>query len=279
MRAELAWSARRHSAASSGAHGADWRSAKLADVLSALVSLTAKSARKLAERAVFRRIELGPRVATTGCAEVDMRVANDTDLGASTLRQQHETPWNHAPAPAPRARDRRAFERAVLPCCASLRASALQLAKNRADADDLLQETLLRAWRFWPSYREQDSCRGWLQRILSNTFCSDCRASSRRRAQLSEYARSGGEWFAFRSEQDAGEQPHRRVTHEQLACSLSALNPEQRHILHLVDIDERSYRETALALDCPIGTVMSRLHRARAALRTQLTRGARARCP
>lgn len=191
-----------------------------------------------------------------------MRVAKELDMGANTLLRGSTV--------ASGVSDKRAFERAVMPHYESLRSSALRLTKNRADADDLLQETLLRAWRFWPRYREEDSCRGWLQRILNNTFCSEHRARTRRRTHLAEYAQDRGQCVL--ATHDEGADPHRLVTHEQLAGSLSALSVGQRRILHLVDVDERSYREAAVTLACPIGTVMSRLHRARAALRAQLAR-------
>ncbi|MEY4576999.1 MAG: hypothetical protein RL701_1702 [Pseudomonadota bacterium] len=174
---------------------------------------------------------------------------------------------------------RAAFERAVAPCCDSLRRTALRLTKRRADADDLVQETLLRAWRFWPRYRDEDNCRGWLQRILSNVFYSEHRARKRKQAQLLDYATqahvAAGAGQVANPELAVpgnGNDPHRLVSHEQLARSLAALTPGQRHILHLVDVDERSYREAAAELACPLGTVMSRLHRARLALRTQLAK-------
>ncbi|MET0387118.1 MAG: sigma-70 family RNA polymerase sigma factor [Polyangiales bacterium] len=205
-----------------------------------------------------------------------MRVANEVDLGgrASVSRFNVHVVAPYTPRAAPSVRDRRAFERAVLPCCSALRASARQLTKNRSEADDLLQETLLRAWRFWPRYREQDHCRSWLQRILLNTFYSERRTHARRRSQLAEYVLSGGDPTASVPGAEGREptQPHRLVSHEQLAGSLLLLKPEQRQILRMVDVDERSYRETASELGCPIGTVMSRLHRARAALRTELAR-------
>jgi RNA polymerase sigma-70 factor (ECF subfamily) len=172
------------------------------------------------------------------------------------------------------ARARRSFERAVLPWHATLLITAQTLTRDRADAEDLLQETLLRAWRFWPRYREQDSCRAWLQRILNNVFYSEHRSRSRRRLQLAEYAQTQLAPNDTHMATLAATEPHRRVTHEQLERSMAALSHGQRRILHLVEVDECSYRETALALACPVGTVMSRLHRARAALRAELTRGA-----
>jgi RNA polymerase sigma-70 factor, ECF subfamily len=167
-------------------------------------------------------------------------------------------------------RDRVAFERALLPVLPTLRAAALRLAKNRADADDLLQETLLRAWRFRPRYIERENCRAWLQRILTNSFCSEYRRVSRRRERLHE--------FEIGLQLEAAETPTSVASaptpsdelDERVSAGLLALKPDQRRILSLIDIHERSYREAASELACPIGTVMSRLHRARAALRRQL---------
>jgi RNA polymerase sigma-70 factor (ECF subfamily) len=169
-------------------------------------------------------------------------------------------------------RDRTGFERAVLPQRASLRAVALRLTRNRADAEDLVQETVLRAWRFWPRYVERDTCRAWLQCILTNTFLTERRRDARRRAQLCELeAQASVEECAARgcqAELERSADAHH--VDERLNYGLSALSSEHRRILWLVDGHERSYREAADELACPIGTVMSRLHRARAALRREL---------
>lgn len=216
-----------------------------------------------------------------------MRVAYEADVGARSLSSLETGPvCSRAASRRPRAsgtgargepsglrrpRDEQSFQRAVSPHRALLCASALRLTKNRSDADDLVQDTLLRAWRYWPRYREQDNCRAWLQRIMLNTFCSERRSRARRRAVYESYGRSQ------RAAQDLAAadtglcaDPHRDVSHEALSSSLSALKPEHARILRLVDMDQRSYREAAAELACPVGTVMSRLHRARLALRTRL---------
>jgi RNA polymerase sigma-70 factor, ECF subfamily len=197
-------------------------------------------------------------------AEVAMRMAEvahgveveeRSALAASTARTDH-----------------RAFQRAVSPYRGTLRAQALRLTKNRSDAEDLLQEMMLRAWRYWPLYREQDNCRAWLQRIMLNTFCSQRRAYARKKRLLAGYALA----------QDAAVEatalgdPQGLLSQEQVSHSLSVLKPEQARILRLVDMDERSYREAAAELACPVGTVMSRLHRARRALRSLLADEAQA---
>jgi RNA polymerase sigma-70 factor (ECF subfamily) len=175
--------------------------------------------------------------------------------------------------------EQRGFERVVVPLVRSLRAAALRLTRNRPDADDLVQETMLRAWRFWPRYVERDNCRAWLQRILTNTFRTEWRRGVRSRAQLSELettlrsAPNDGERLGSAPAADCGCDARAGDAlglDDRLNSAMSALKPAQRRVLWLIDVRERSYREAAAELACPIGTVMSRLHRARAALRLQL---------
>jgi RNA polymerase sigma-70 factor (ECF subfamily) len=175
--------------------------------------------------------------------------------------------------------ERKGFEHVVVPLLRSLRAAALRLTKNRPDADDLVQETVLRAWRFWPRYVERDNCRAWLQRILTNTFRTEWRRGVRSRAQLSELddtlrsAQSDGQRLGSAPSAECGFNVcagDALGLDDHLSSAMSALKPEQQRVLWLIDVCERSYREAAAELACPIGTVMSRLHRARTALRLQL---------
>jgi len=170
--------------------------------------------------------------------------------------------------------ERARFERAVLPWLGNLRGLVLRLSRSGAEADDLVQETVLRAWRFWPRYTERDSCRAWLQRILSNTFVSAKRRAARERGILTLAEHT------FRAEPppSAAGVPDGGLDDE-LAGGLAALGADQRSVLWLVDVQDRSYREAAAELGWPIGTVMSRLHRARHALRRQLNDAALAAGP
>jgi RNA polymerase sigma-70 factor (ECF subfamily) len=150
----------------------------------------------------------------------------------------------------------RAFDGAVSQHRSALTAQALRLTKNRSDAEDLLQEMLLRAWRYWPLYREQDNCRAWLQRIMLNTFCSERRSHARKKRLLAGYAlalEAAAE--ASSAEATASGDPQGLMSGEHVSHSLSSLKPEQAQILRLVDMDERSYREAAAELACPVGTV------------------------
>ncbi|HEY2736171.1 MAG TPA: sigma-70 family RNA polymerase sigma factor, partial [Polyangiales bacterium] len=181
---------------------------------------------------------------------------------------RHGEPATRGPSAAGRA----GFERAVLPERSNLRAAALRLTRNRADAEDLVQETVLRAWRFWPRYVERETCRAWLQCILTNTFLTERRRLARRRLQLDELEVQAqvelGEGAPGTSDLERNVDAHQ--LDDRLGRGLSLLSSEHRRILFLIDVNERSYREAADELACPIGTVMSRLHRARAALRQKL---------
>ena len=173
--------------------------------------------------------------------------------------------------------DRRAFEQAFSAHRRALTAQALRLTKNRSDAEDLLQEVSLRAWRYWSLYREQDNCRAWLQRIMLNTFCSARRAHARKKRLLAGYALAqDAAAEASSAEAMVTGDPQGLLSSEHVTLTLSALKPDQARILRLVDMDERSYREAAAELECPVGTVMSRLHRARRALRSLLASEAQA---
>lgn len=161
--------------------------------------------------------------------------------------------------------ERLCFERSVIPLTRTLRSSALRLSRTAAEADDLVQETVLKAWRFWPRYTDRESCRAWLHRILRNTFLSQRRRAAREREVFTEAGHSHADERPFVSRVEA--EPEREGLDDGLTRSLATLRTEHRTLLWLVDVEERSYREAAEQLGLPIGTVMSRLHRARAALR------------
>lgn len=160
--------------------------------------------------------------------------------------------------------ERVCFERAVLPLTRALRSAALHLSRNAADADDLVQETVLRAWRFWPRYQERASCRAWLHRILRNAFVSRARQRARERQMLL----SAGHQSLL--EEHVEGVPVQGGLDDAMAQSLATLREDQRRVLLLVDVERCSYQQAASALGVPIGTVMSRLHRARSALRRGL---------
>jgi RNA polymerase sigma-70 factor (ECF subfamily) len=159
----------------------------------------------------------------------------------------------------PRADDD--FTASVRPHLPCLRRAAQRLTRNASDADDLVQDTLLRAFRFFARYERGTHLRAWLLRIQRNAFMSRMRAETRTRALRVRM------W----AEQPTHAEPEadaraREQLDPALAARLSALPEIYRAVLVTVAVQEASYREAAERLGCPIGTVMSRLHRARRAL-------------
>lgn len=143
-----------------------------------------------------------------------------------------------------------------------LRRYARALTGDRVQADDLVQECLARAWEKLSMWRRGSDLRAWLFTILHNVFINELRRAKRR-----------PELLAF---DDEGLETPRRATQEDglalrdLETALYNLPLDQRAVLLLIALEELSYEQTAKALDIPVGTVMSRLARARERLRLQL---------
>jgi RNA polymerase sigma factor (sigma-70 family) len=140
-----------------------------------------------------------------------------------------------------------------------LRRYARALTRDETQADDLVQDTLVRAYEGCTSFRTSGNLRGWLLSILHNTFIDGrrCHAAEARRAeQIGAIIET-----ATPAEQES------RVRLQQVQVAFMSLPDEQRAALHLVAIEGLSYQEAAATLGIPVGTLMSRLGRARAALR------------
>lgn len=161
--------------------------------------------------------------------------------------------------------DRGGFEAAVLPLRPVLYRRALHLCRDPQGAEDLVQDTVMRAWRFWPSFRQGTNCAAWLKTILHHIFINGCRRRGRERRLLSavrEVQAQAADGHGARPV-DAFDQ---RLGDEVLAA-LSELPMAFREVLLLVDVDGLSYQEAADRIERPVGTVMSRLHRARRLMR------------
>jgi RNA polymerase sigma-70 factor (ECF subfamily) len=157
------------------------------------------------------------------------------------------------------------FERNVAPHVSGLRSAARRLSRDTAEADDLVQETLLRAFRFWDRYQIDTHLRAWLHRILRNAFVNEYRRRTRERDVLLQ-ARAAFELSEHEREHEAGA----AEIDGSLTVALDALPEEYRSVLWAIAVDDASYREAAERLGCPVGTVMSRLHRARRGMRVLL---------
>lgn len=163
------------------------------------------------------------------------------------------------------------FADAALPHFGQLRAAATAMTRNPVDAEDLVQETYTKAYASFHQFREGTNARAWLLRILTNTFINGYRRRQREpsRVSLSDSPdwQLGQAGTAYRS---AEEIALGRMTDTQVTQALQRLPAEFRLAIYLADVEGFSYREVAGIMHCPMGTVMSRLHRARSQLRDML---------
>jgi RNA polymerase sigma-70 factor, ECF subfamily len=184
-------------------------------------------------------------------------------------------PWKRAvPESAPQSS---AFEDLALPCLPSLYNVAVWLSRNPADAEDLVQETFLKALRGFDSFQTGTNFKAWTFRILRNTYLTSRSGLAARRTvaleeELADASESG---IALHPEAAIDRQTPelnliRLSDRAALHAAMETLSPPLLEVILLCDVEEMKYKEIAAVLEIPIGTVMSRIARARTALRQQL---------
>ena len=165
------------------------------------------------------------------------------------------------------------FEEIVVPHKESLRNFALKLTKNEDDAQDLVQETLLKAFRFLDKYERGTNARAWLFMILKNTFINTYRKTSKEPLKV-DYDGIQNFYESIKPEdvkyEHTSEDPYSRLLDDDLTQAVSGLQEDYRTVVILSDIEGYTYEEIAEFIDKPVGTVRSRLHRARKMLFTKL---------
>jgi RNA polymerase sigma-70 factor, ECF subfamily len=177
--------------------------------------------------------------------------------------------------PAARGGGRQAdFEQQVRPYLGQLYPAALRMTRNPADAEDLVQDTLAKAYTAFAQYTPGTNLRAWLHKILANTFINTYRKRKREPA-IAPGADPAADWHpgtdplagpARSAEAEALD----RLTDTALLDAVRQLPPEFRTAIWLADVEGYPYREVAALMGTPLGTVMSRLHRARGKLRHTL---------
>jgi RNA polymerase sigma-70 factor (ECF subfamily) len=156
-----------------------------------------------------------------------------------------------------------------------LRAAASAMTRNPHDAEDLVQETYTKAYASFQQFREGTNARAWLLRILTNTFISGYRRRQREPVRVSITGVEDGQLpqgWAERglAPRSAEEMALDRLPDSSVIRALKELPRDFRTTVYLADMEGFSYREVADMMRCPVGTVMSRLHRARGQLRGML---------
>ncbi|MEM7606138.1 MAG: sigma-70 family RNA polymerase sigma factor [Myxococcota bacterium] len=180
-------------------------------------------------------------------------------------RAEGETPVNEEPPNRTTSRHARAaFEAIVSPHMDELYGAALKLTRSETDADDVLQESMARAWTFWDRFEPGTNVRAWMHRIVYNTFVNGYRKRRREREILERVHQSGR---ALRAE---SAEPYMDGLGDEVRAALQDLPHNFRAVVERVDLRGESYRDCADALGCPVGTVMSRLHRGRRLLQSKL---------
>src|SRR5580765_3331314 len=162
------------------------------------------------------------------------------------------------------------FEREALPHLQALYAAALRMTRNEKDAEDLVQDTLLRAYRFFDTFEAGTNCKAWLFRILTNVFCNRYREREREHEVMNEAESSDAnleQFLAGVAKNADGREAESALLGTMVSAdvekALEAVPPDFRMAVILADLEDFSYKEIAEIMDCPAGTVMSRLYRGR----------------
>ena len=175
---------------------------------------------------------------------------------------------------AAEARDRVRFEEDALVLADQVYRVARRLVGSREEAEDLVQETYARAFRSWRSFTPGTNMRAWLLRILTNLTVD--RGRRIQRAPDTQPLEESDYFLANKLASAAGEdvleqdRVVERLSQDSVVQALSEIQPQFRDVVVLVDIGDFTYADAAQILDIPIGTVMSRLHRGRRALKQKL---------
>lgn len=172
------------------------------------------------------------------------------------------------------------FNEEILPHMDVLYNFALRLTADPIDAEDLVQDTIVKAYRFFSSYEKGTNAKAWLFRILKNSFINNYRKISKRPQEV-DYDEVESYYETVRAERtetsDLERLMFRELMDDDLSKALSRLPEDFRTVVLLCDVEGYTYEEIANMLDVPIGTIRSRLHRGRNLLKTELIDYARKR--
>lgn len=166
------------------------------------------------------------------------------------------------------------FNREIIPHLDVLYNFALRLTTEPNDAEDLVQDTIVKAFRFFDSFENGTNAKAWLFRILKNSFINNYRKTSKQPQQV-DFDEVSSYYESVRAERtntsDLEDLMFRELMDDEMSIALSRLPEDFRTVVLLCDVENYTYEEIANMLDVPIGTIRSRLHRGRNLLKTELT--------
>ena len=169
---------------------------------------------------------------------------------------------------------RKHFEQEALPHMDSLYRTALRMTRNSGDAEDLVQEAYVKAWRFWDKFELGSNCRAWLFKIMTNIFINDYRSKSRSPMALNVDDLDDNYLYGQLSTLAPGNNPEQalmaKIFDEDVKKAIEELPEDFRLVVVLSFLEGFSYQEIAEIADLQLGTVKSRLHRGRKLLQAQL---------
>jgi RNA polymerase sigma-70 factor (ECF subfamily) len=172
---------------------------------------------------------------------------------------------------SPTSASDREFRDLILPLSDMLYGRAIRLTRNPVDAEDLVQASLVRAWRFWHTFKANTNARAWVSTILRNEFISNYHRRVREREAMVDLEKQGAMASMASSPEDFASD---EATAIQIRTAMARLPEHFREPVILADMEGRSYREIGETLGIPIGTVMSRIYRGRKLLHGLLYRHA-----
>lgn len=167
------------------------------------------------------------------------------------------------------------FERDALPLLDQLYGSALRMTRNPADAEDLVQETYVKAYQAFNSFSEGTNLKAWLYRIMTNTYINSYRKKKRQPTQQSSEDVTDHQLLATSSHESVGLESAevealKNLPNQRIAQAMNDLSEDYRMVVYYADVEGLAYKEIAEIMGTPLGTVMSRLHRGRKQLREAL---------
>jgi len=171
-----------------------------------------------------------------------------------------------------RKASREEFESEALPHMQALYGAAMRLTRNQGDAEDLVQDALMRGYRFFDSFEPGTNCKAWLFRIMTNLFRNKYREREREHEIMAEAESSTANLgqFAPATPENIEALILGRMVSKEVEAALESVPSEFRLAVILSDLEDFSYKEIAEIMDCPAGTVMSRLFRGRKLLQKAL---------